>query len=510
MENGPLTGDLVWVAVGDTMSASNATGAVDHQKEGMVVVVCLLVGLLLVPLSVLICCSCRWSSKSTSRDPGVLTTPLNLQQQVNDWAGHQQREERAKESKWTRIWEAQHNLRPRGPACVPQVLRLTWHLSIVVWLFSFTLYVDGDATMPYKYSRVSCCGANGTPKNLPSHYDLKLKNGTVIGACDIPAVARSDPTWSHSMHCANYAYVQQFIQELQAIRTPIVQIANAACLPLGAAAADAFGRKTIMIFSISLSCIGILCNLIDALPWFIANDVPGYLLYASSIFSALGSAATTVFAAAVVDLLPHDMRSSGFGTYQAFTAAGPLTAFIVAFYLLSLDIDDYSWFWVFALVVQVTLLAFAVVFMPETLPRDKRKQFVLAEANPVSYYTDCLKLLLQDPVKIGLSVNSFLCCGLAVAGFNALIFSYLIGPLHYTQQLAMLPGVVSQFSSFFWAAVSVSDHARNRYVGKSKSCMVYNAGLAQPKARCLAGVWLGDVRHHDWLGCLGGALLLSR
>ena len=69
------------------------------------------------------------------------------------------------------------------------------------------------------------------------------------------------------------------------------------------------------------------------------------------------------------------MRASGFGTYQAFTAAGPMTAYAISYFLLSLDIEDYRWFWVGGTIIQLVLLVFAIFFMPETLPLDKRKRF---------------------------------------------------------------------------------------------------------------------------------------
>ena len=60
------------------------------------------------------------------------------------------------------LWSAAWNLQPRGPACIPAVLRVTWHLQVIVLVFSLTGSVEGDVTMPYKYSRVSCCGVNGS------------------------------------------------------------------------------------------------------------------------------------------------------------------------------------------------------------------------------------------------------------------------------------------------------------------------------------------------------------
>jgi hypothetical protein len=79
----------------------------------------------------------------------------------------------------------QTGLRSMPGARIPQVLRVTWHLQIIVLVFTLTGSVEGDVTMPYKYSRVSCCGANGTPRHLPAKYDLKLANGTSIRACEV-------------------------------------------------------------------------------------------------------------------------------------------------------------------------------------------------------------------------------------------------------------------------------------------------------------------------------------
>ena len=33
-------------------------------------------------------------------------------------------------SRWARLWRAEHNMRERGPAWLPQILRLTWYLQV--------------------------------------------------------------------------------------------------------------------------------------------------------------------------------------------------------------------------------------------------------------------------------------------------------------------------------------------------------------------------------------------
>ena len=128
----------------------------------------------------------------------------------------------------------------------------------------------------------------------------------------------------------------------------------------------------------------------------------------------MGSGVGTVFAAMVVDLVTPEMRASGFGTMQAVSSLGPLTAFGIGYWLLSRNITDYSWFWAVAVGLQCMLLVFQIFFMPvrsihhgalaptpfqqfqqqpaepsesgvqETLPASKRSSFSCARDNPIS------------------------------------------------------------------------------------------------------------------------------
>jgi hypothetical protein len=164
------------------------------------------------------------------------------------------------------MWDAQQNLGSRPPAWLPETVRILWHLCIIALIFNFTGYVDGDANRPYMYSRVSCCGVHGTPAALDRKYDLKdqpcpfnAANTTcTIKACQVPQYPRSDPRWSHSVHCVNYAYVLDNVNYLIAVRTPLVSAATAMSLPICAAAADSIGRKPVMMFCFVLGVLSIL------------------------------------------------------------------------------------------------------------------------------------------------------------------------------------------------------------------------------------------------------------
>ena len=114
--------------------------------------------------------------------------------------------------------------------------------------------IDNDLAGPFFYSRTSCCGASGTPAELPAHFDVHypktLKdyhlNVSVIKACDLPPLARSDKYWSRTAYCPSWDYVKTFTQELNAGRTVVLQSISLISLPIGAGVSDAIGRKPLI------------------------------------------------------------------------------------------------------------------------------------------------------------------------------------------------------------------------------------------------------------------------
>jgi hypothetical protein len=69
-------------------------------------------------------------------------------------------EAEAQHTPLNRFWRAQWNLKPRGPACLPFVVRLTWYLQVVGFVISVHDGIDGDLNGAFFWSRTSCCGVS--------------------------------------------------------------------------------------------------------------------------------------------------------------------------------------------------------------------------------------------------------------------------------------------------------------------------------------------------------------
>ena len=98
---------------------------------------------------------------------------------------------------WKQYWRAKWNLKPRGPMWLPQIIRMTWYLTVINFVLGIHGQIDGDLGGPFFYSRTSCCGVSNTPKNLPKIYDVHYPktfndfhvNTTYLRACE-PATCR--------------------------------------------------------------------------------------------------------------------------------------------------------------------------------------------------------------------------------------------------------------------------------------------------------------------------------
>lgn len=127
---------------------------------------------------------------------------------------------------WTRMWRAKWNLVPRGPKWLPEIIRMTWFLQVCGIVMGIHGGIDGEVGGPFFYSRTSCCGASGTPRTLPKHYDVDWPktmidygvNVSHLKACDVPILKPDNSAWSHSIYCPNWDYVRAFTQKLNAGR----------------------------------------------------------------------------------------------------------------------------------------------------------------------------------------------------------------------------------------------------------------------------------------------------
>jgi hypothetical protein len=253
---------------------------------------------------------------------------------------------------WTRMWRAKWNLEPRGPKWLPEIIRMTWFLQVCGIVMGIHGGIDGEVGMPFFYSRTSCCGESGTPKSLPSHFDVHWPdtfnnyhlNVSKIKACDVPVLKRDDPSWSHSVYCPNFAYVRSFTTKLNAGRSSYLTLTSLFFMPIGAGIADKRGRKPIFFFGHLLGIKSIVCNLLSSLPWFVRHDPDAYLLYASALLSGMASGSGPTFMAMMVDLIPTDMREQGFPILGLFGIPGQLLVTAIGYPLLRAHLDNCAHF----------------------------------------------------------------------------------------------------------------------------------------------------------------------
>ena len=353
-----------------------------------------------------------------------------------------------------RVWRGKWNLRPRGPRWLPEIVRMTWFLLIINLVMGIQGGVDGDLFGPFFYSRTSCCGANGTPKDLPSEYDIHWPdtmkdykiNVTTIKACNATALAlkRDDPNWSHSLYCPNWKYVKKFTQQLNAGRSVYLKGVSMIALPMGAGLGDSIGRKPILVFSSLMGLKSVFVNLLSSLPWFIENDPRAYALYASAILSGMTSGAGPVSMGMMVDLVPGDMREAGFPTLALFNALGPIIVFVIGFYLLHMFLTSYTLFWAITCFTYTFAFMFQLFLLPESMPDKLKAPFNWRGLFPTTYYWRIIKMIWSYPLLRGV-MAAYLILGFTTQGMGAISYNQLLlGPLEYTQSFALIPGIIGQ------------------------------------------------------------------
>ena len=357
-------------------------------------------------------------------------------------------------------------------ACVPSVIRVTWQLQVIGFFTALHASIDGDLSTPYYWSRVSCCGALGSPANLSAQYDVTCENppdncltavydpaldqpGDRIGACELPDLERANPLWSHSNHCVNWDFVRFFVQRFVGTRSPIVTVVSCLMLPVGAGLADMYGRRPVIIFGAVATILQLGLYWIGSLPRVIEADRFGLVVYTGGIVNALGASTGSASNAMLADLVQPADRAKGFPLLAMVSGVGPILGYAIAFTLLSMYIADYQWVWLTATSSGLLLLLFNVVLLPESLPASMRKPFAWRDLNPLLFYARAFRLLLPDRVILGLCTTAWL-IGIGIGGFLAVVYAQLlVGPLALTQEIAILPGVVGALTTVICSCCAI-------------------------------------------------------
>lgn len=143
---------------------------------------------------------------------------------------------------------------------------------------------------------------------------------------------------------------------------------------------DRYGRRPVLLISLAVMAV-------DYVIMALAHSV--WLLLIARMINGIASATQSTSSAYVADISAPADRARLFGLIGAGFGlgfvAGPVIGGLVA------SFDPRAPFWVAAALAAANFL-FGLVFVPESLPADRRRPFSLARANPLSSFTAIRKL----------------------------------------------------------------------------------------------------------------------
>ena len=253
----------------------------------------------------------------------------------------------------------------------------TWLFLAITTMLNVHNTIDGEAFMPYLYTRVHCCwdSAEGTlGRQLDSAYDVQAAPGNVstgagekvnYPACSVPDRDPDDPAWSHSPRCNNPAWVRNAAQRVYGVYAPITTVAKVLIIPSAGFLADIYGRKLVLVVSATGPILAGILWTVDAL----LEPTTNALVYSAGgvlSLSAMGGPAQT---AMLADLVTPEERGFCFPVLYAVQKGAPLLAQLIGWFALGLHLENYAIFWALMAATQCSILVLLLYGLPETLPQ---------------------------------------------------------------------------------------------------------------------------------------------
>jgi MFS family permease len=414
----------------------------------------------------------------------------NLRQQGEAAAGTDEEEERSllQESRDDQYDRGSPKARSRVVATSTSCTYMTsktWLFLAITTMLNVHNTIDGEAFMPYLYTRVHCCqdSAVGTlGRQLDSAYDVQalvagnLSTGAgekiYYPACSVPDLDPDDPAWSHSPRCNNPAWVRNAAQRVYGVYAPITTVAKVLIIPSAGFLADIYGRKLVLVVSATGPILAGILWAVDAL----LEPATNALVYSAGgvlSLSAMGGPAQT---AMLADLVTPEERGFCFPVLYAAQKGAPLLAQVIGWFALGLHLENYAIFWILMAATQCLILALMLYFLPETLPELRatsispattanpqqrsspphhhRRPWRLADLNPLRHYLAAMTLMRTDWLLMAMCMWVTL-TWVALGGFGAVAFSFLVGDLGFLQEDTLLPSIVGTLSGVASASIAV-------------------------------------------------------
>ena len=295
------------------------------------------------------------------------------------------------------------------------------------------------------------------------------------------------------------------------------------------------------------------------------------LLYCCSAVLSLGRLVNPVMAAMLADSVTERERAVCFPVLQSMVQAGPLVGYFIGYYILHLHLLDYRPYWEVMAGTQLIIVFFIRVLINETLTEAsasgaeaaagwtpkrgyklvtvdeggkgsgsggdaegsgsagghgggqqatveaaaaQRRREGLTCAAIAQHYTTGLALFRADRVLAGIAGVQFV-SEFALHGFLGVTFSFLVGELHFTQEAAILPGIVKKIAQTVASAFAAWLLPRSgQWSGATLGFVITSAGLyvyGLGSLCCLdkAGAFLGSAMLSFGIGLTTPALLTA-
>jgi len=322
-----------------------------------------------------------------------------------------------------------------------------WRPLSVVFLYWILQCERSDILGAFLRSRVSCAPP------VPDAKTGRCPRGSVLQDGGCAALPAGSHDWSGSSKCASKFHVVAKATAMGGMLSSFSTICNiVAQIFVGTTLADSWGRKPVMLLSIlgSFACCVLL--LVSCL---VGSGNGLWLVFLGVGIWSLTNAFQAGVMAMASDLTGSDaaQRGVGYAAISVIQHAGILTAYLVGFYILALDLTEYLLVWLVMVCVCVAVGVFSLFVLRETLSLEEAKPMLKEDCGKerhtgggnwmkqaVSEAVMAFRLISQDAF---LRSSMFLVFLGNAAAFGAINITggYLISVVGVTQAVASLAGV---------------------------------------------------------------------
>jgi MFS family permease len=301
--------------------------------------------------------------------------------------------------------------------------------------------MDIDIGDAFLRSTIAC----DTP--IPT-LDNKCPTGSFYqdGVC--ARVPPGEPGWSGSAHCMDKAYVigvgTGFAGRLLSVGLVGKLVGN---LLVGSMLVDTLGRKPVMVLAIVSA--GVL-SLLLAIASNLRSGILVIMLYATALLVFVTNGFHPAAMAMASDLTKNDdvQRSIAMTVINMFMSAGTTCGFIIGFFLLNMELEDYTTMWLTMSFLAALFAVSTAMTLKETLNARRLTvfyRFFTSRGSGCAAFTDvrrAFSMVWSDPVLRHSLVLGGLASSVSTFGCMSISSAWAISICGYNQAYASIMGMI--------------------------------------------------------------------